>query len=182
MNEPINNELTPEQSTDSIEKDKVEEIPNKANLPETKPSRSTQQALRERSKRTKRISLRNQRSLIFDQDPRFHYREVIDKGGRIEKYKRAGYELDEKPDKVHEGRSKDASNMGKYRNRIVGTTDTGHEIRAYIMRIPKEWYEVDQKEKLDYLNKNRDPRKQRIEGVSEKDTRGTIIIDNQFER
>lgn len=169
MNKQPDNELTSEELTS--------EQPAAIIKPsETKPSRSTQQALRERNKRTKRVSLRNQRSLTFEQDPRYHYAEVIDKGGRIDAHIKAGYVLDEKPDHTHEGRSKDASNIGKYRNRIVGTTDTGHEIRAYMMRILKEWYEADQKDKLDYIDKYRDPRKQKIEGVSEKDTRGTINV------
>lgn len=164
MNELLTEELTTEQPAAIIKP------------VETKPSRSTQQALRERNKKTKRISLKNQKSLTFEQDPRYRYAEIIDKGGRIDAHIKAGYELVEKPDHTHEGRSKDASNIGKYRNRIVGTTDTGHEIRAYIMRIPKEWYEADQKEKLDYIDKYRDPRKQKIEGVSDKDTRGIITV------
>lgn len=168
MNEQIINKLTSDGLTTDPAVDSIE--------PKAKSGRSTQQALRERNKRTKRVSLRNQRSLEFDMDPRFHYREVIDQKGRIEKHILAGYELVEKPDKQKEGRSKDPSNIGKYRNRVVGTGDHGHELRGFMMRIPKEWYEIDQKEKQEYLDKHRDPCKQRIDGVSAKNTRGDIVV------
>ena len=83
--------------------------------PKPASGRSTEQARIARNRATKRIPLKDQQSLDFEQDSRYRYREVIDRGGRIAQHKTAGYELVEKTATSDSVRSKDASTLGKYK-------------------------------------------------------------------
>jgi hypothetical protein len=169
MNEKVKKDLQDVENNEKVKKD-LHHVENNAILEineEPVSGRSTQQALKERNKKMKRVPLKDQVSLSFDLNPNYKYREVIDRGGRLKAFQQAGYIFDEKPTKEHEGRSKDATNIGKYRTRIVGTMDNGQPIRAFIMKIKKEWYDADQEAKLDVIDQ-RMRQVAKIEGIEPK--------------
>jgi len=98
-----------------------------------------------------------------DDDEKFHYRVFNDnwrkEPGRIQRAKNAGYE-----EVDHE-----------ITGMAVGTNDDGSEIKAVLMRIPKEWYDEDQAkkaEKLDEIDKQ-------IYGETKKKNRyGSVQTEN----
>ena len=92
------------------------------------------------SARPKRIAvgLRPKLALI-GKDPNYEYRIVNDTPGRIAMFKHSGWEL-VKNDEVDTGnfRAEEASEMGSLAYYIV---DGGTGLKAYVMKIKKEWYE-----------------------------------------
>ncbi len=76
--------------------------------------------------------------VIEDMDPNYQYRWVNDKPGRIERFKRAGYEFVSGNSKVREGKV-DAANSAD----SLLTMQVGEHVTAYAMRIKKEWHEED---------------------------------------
>ena len=92
--------------------------------------------------RKSRVSIEKQNLISIDQEPGWHYRRFNDSAGRIESYKKHGYEIVESKfnDGIH--RSKDASQMGS-----SAAQDVGGGMKAYYMRIPQEIYDEDQKRK-----------------------------------
>lgn len=81
---------------------------------------------------------------VSGKDPAYVYRVVNNVGDRIEVFKEAGYELVPASDvKVGERRVDAASPEGSYAQVSVDSQGT----KAFIMRIPREWYEEDQRTK-----------------------------------
>lgn len=80
---------------------------------------------------------------VSGKDPNFVYRIVNDEDDRITRFKDGGYEL--VPDetvKVGDNRANAASSMSSMKQLSVGGGK-----KAYLMRIRKDWYDEDQKEK-----------------------------------
>lgn len=104
--------------------------------------------------RAERVPLGIKRSklAVKDQDPAYMYRWVNDVGGRILDAQNGGYEFVTDA-KVGEGdvANRNAS-AGNRISRVVGKTDRGNAITAYLMRIRKEWYDEDQKAKKRQLD------------------------------
>lgn len=97
-----------------------------------------------RPKRTP-ISGRNILS-VQGKDPNFEYRFVNDTGDRVQMFKEAGWEPVPAADvKVGDRRVDQASSEGTIAQASVSRNS--HE-KAIVMRIPKEWYEEDQRAKL----------------------------------
>lgn len=109
---------------------------------------------REEANRSERVpfGIKRSKMAVKDQDPNYVYRWVNDTSGRIDDAQRGGYEF-VRSAKVGE---KDASNrnqdLGTRVSRIVGRSDTGTPVTAYLMRIKKEWYQADQKAKQKELD------------------------------
>jgi hypothetical protein len=91
-------------------------------------------------------------------DPNYAYRVVMDRQGRLDAFRAAGYdfcysEVREADKGVAEGTATDTRKMVN-----LGCSDKG-----YLMRIPKEYYDQDQADKLNKVKateaamKNRDP-------------------------
>lgn len=82
---------------------------------------------------------------VANQDPNYVYRWVNDTQGRIQTYRNGGYELVEATSAGTIGvghQAGDASTVGEYVTRYMG-----QEVVAYLMRIPREFYEQDQEAK-----------------------------------
>lgn len=97
-----------------------------------------------RTNRPSRVPLHEQRDVmnVSDRDPDYHYRWVndVEQGQRVMKFQKAGYEVVQ--DKVAVG---DPTVESKTDNTSsVNTKYVGNNMKAILMRIPKEWYEEDQ--------------------------------------
>lgn len=80
---------------------------------------------------------------VSDKDPNFEYRIVNDTGDRVEQFKNAGYEIVSAKDvKIGDRRITAASPEGS-----MAQVSVGGGVKGIVMRIPKEWYEEDQKQK-----------------------------------
>lgn len=101
----------------------------------------------ERPKRTP-INGRNVLT-VTGKDPNYVYRIVNDVGGRVDMFKEAGYELVlDKDVTVGDRRINSASAEGSNAQAAVDKSGT----KAFVMRIPKEWYEEDQKAKQQHVH------------------------------
>lgn len=114
----------------------------------------TQPATRERSTtdtRKERIpfGVPQSRLTVANPDPSFVYRWVNDDGrGRIDRALAGGYEFAPSVgQKVGSGSADGNSDVGSKVSRIVGTQEGGAGMRAYLMRIPRELYDQDQRAK-----------------------------------
>uniref|UniRef100_A0A6M3KP34 Uncharacterized protein n=1 Tax=viral metagenome TaxID=1070528 RepID=A0A6M3KP34_9ZZZZ len=119
--------------------DKIEVVDKQQ---ETQLKSGATENVREPRRQRERVSLRKQRRLSIATEPGYHYHLVNDVDNRIERFKKAGYEL--VTGKVHDKGSnvEDPSQMGSVASHPVGKGVTG-----YYMRIPQEWYDQDQAEK-----------------------------------
>ena len=100
--------------------------------------------------RPERVPLHEQRNklTVSNRDPNFVYRWVNDSDERIAKFKAAGYEA-----VTHETQVGDpAVESGQNKTGSVVTKHVGGKTTAVLMRIPKEWYEEDQRTKQEELN------------------------------
>ena len=96
----------------------------------------------ERSK-PKRVKFNDRNRISFsDLDPNYVYRVVNDKAGRIARMQEIGYEFVESDEQLGDYRVAEGSKMGKAVSKPVGGG-----INGYLMRIKKEFYEEDRKEK-----------------------------------
>lgn len=96
------------------------------------------------SGRTRRtpVGYRN-RFDVSGKDENFHYRIVSDKEGRIQEFLDAGYEVvDKTQTKLGASRLEGGSSIGSTSSIPLGAGDTG-----VLMRIPKEFYDEDQRAK-----------------------------------
>jgi hypothetical protein len=98
-----------------------------------------------RIERPKRTPINGRNILtVSGKDPAYVYRIVNDVGDRIEMFKGAGYELvDDAEVQVGDRRVNKASAQG---SKAQVTVD-GIGTKAFVMRIPKEWYHEDQQAK-----------------------------------
>lgn len=114
--------------------------------------------------RPKRVPLHAQRVLDVDnKDPNFEYRVVNELPGRVEKFIKAGWEpVSGDVSTSDASRVQDASQLGSVTRRVVNKSSRAEVQTAVLMRIPKEYYEEDQKEKqrkVDEIEQSYDPTK-----------------------
>lgn len=96
--------------------------------------------------RIERTPVSGYRSVLTfsNRDPAFVYRWVNDIDDRIKRFLNGGYEhVSVNEGDVGEKRVGTATAVGTYHSKPVG-----QGITAYLMKIRREWYEQDQKEKL----------------------------------
>ena len=98
--------------------------------------------------RKKRIPVGTARDILAvnNQDPNYVYRWVNDTPGRIQKFKDGGYEVVTADVEVGENTVDRNTKLGSAVTKAVGGVLT-----AVLMRIPREWYNEDQKAKEDSL-------------------------------
>lgn len=99
---------------------------------------------KKRTDRPKRISLNQQRNtLTFDnRDTNYVYRVFNDVDNRLQKAEIAGYEYVRDDEQLGDPTADSASPLTSVVSKPVGGGKTG-----VLMRIKKEWYQEDQKEK-----------------------------------
>ena len=113
--------------------------------PEPRPDRS---APVQRTTRPHRVPLGARNRLSFKNlDPNFTHRIVNAVDDRLERAQEAGYEFVESKQRLGDPDVMDASTLGAKVSKPVGGGVTG-----YLMRIPNEFYEEDQKAKADRIN------------------------------
>lgn len=85
---------------------------------------------------------------VTGKDPDFEYRIVNDEGDRVEQFRAAGYEtVSAATHQIGDRRINAPTTEGS-----IATASVGGGTKAVLMRIPKEWYEEDQKAKQDAIN------------------------------
>jgi hypothetical protein len=111
----------------------------------------------ERPDRTekKRVPLGQRNILSFeDQDKDYKYRIINDVGTRISKAEEGGYEFVDSDKEIGDKFVGKAKKFGKKVSMPVGNGVTG-----YLMRIKKDWYDTDQKEKMKVVDASEAPMK-----------------------
>ena len=102
---------------------------------------------RGRVKRTP-VAYRN-RLTVSNKDANFEYRIVNDVDDRIENFKDRGWEVvPAKDTKVGDRRADNASPTGS-----ASEISVGNGTKAIVMRIPKDWYDEDQKAKAEDVDR-----------------------------
>ena len=125
-----------------------------------------------RIERPKRTPINGRNILtVSGKDPAYVYRIVNDVGDRIEMFKGAGYELVDDADvQVGDRRVNKASAQG---SKAQVTVD-GIGTKAFVMRIPKEWYNEDMAAKQAQLDiAEREQKKNADYGTIEYETKRT---------
>jgi len=107
-----------------------------------------------RTKRRERVPFGTHKAKLSfkNKDPNYHYHVVTDKGGRLSDAQEGGYEfvVDEQAlgaNEVGRGASLDSRVVAN-----TGTNEDGSPERGYLMRIPIDLYEEDQKAKQHNVN------------------------------
>ena len=86
---------------------------------------------------------------VANKDPSYEYRIVNDSGDRVQEFLDAGYELVEQNSvRVGDKRVNSASAEG-----TLSQVSVGQGMKAFVMRIKKEWYAEDQARKQQYVNR-----------------------------
>lgn len=95
--------------------------------------------------RTKRTPINGRNILsVSNKEAGYEYRFVNDVGDRVEIFKERGWELvDSKDVRIGDRRVESASSLGSKAQASVDKQGT----KAFLMRIPRDWYEEDQAEK-----------------------------------
>jgi hypothetical protein len=128
-----------------------------------------------RANRPKRVPMGSQRRLAVPERPGFVRRWFNDVDDRIERAKRAGYAIVTDPYlPIGDQRSKDAAPMSDTRRVSVG-----RGTHAYLMEIPKDWYEADQRAKLK-RNEEKISAMKRIN--KEEGQYGSISVESKLEQ
>ena len=113
-----------------------------------------------REDRTKRVplgALRSKLTLpdgVYDKQ-KFVGRWVVDRPGRLQAAQDGGYKFVEDPTmqvEVGEGQN-GRDRMSTAICRTVGTHEDGSPMKAFLMKIRKDWYEKDQREKQKEVDK-----------------------------
>lgn len=101
-----------------------------------------------RPKRTPISGRRNVLTLRGAEQDKFHYRIVNDTGDRVKQLQDIGYEIVTDPTvQVGERRVANPTQEG-----APIKVSVGGGVQAYVMRIPKEYFNEDQKQKNDYVD------------------------------
>ncbi len=110
---------------------------------------------------------------VEGKDPNYVYRIVNDKEGRVKRMESRDYEVVvDDTVKVGDNRAAGASQMGAAKSFPVGQGTTG-----VLMRIRRDWYEEDQKEKANLVDAQESTMKQKaLDG-----TYGSITINGKEE-
>lgn len=106
-------------------------------------------SLKPKAQRVRRASINGVRHVLrtdtSKNDPNFVYRWVNDVGDRINLMKELGYEIVTDPNVTVGDRKVESTKDASGGSPVIANVGGG--IKAYYMRIPKEWYEEDQKAK-----------------------------------
>lgn len=120
-----------------------------------------------REDRTKRVPLGTLRSKLtipedFVDKKRFQPRWVVDRPGRIDNAMAGGYTFVQDSNMTVEvGEGTDGRDkMSTAVCRTVGTHEGGAPMKAYLMKIRREWYEKDQRDKQAEVDKTDESIKQ----------------------
>jgi len=109
----------------------------------------TESRERTESRRERRVPLGAPRLKLAVPDRNGYKRRwVNDDGGRLQEAQDGGYQF-VTDSTLHVGHDVENGNsdMGSRVSRIVGKTDGGEPLRAFLMEIKQEWYDEDQAEK-----------------------------------
>lgn len=103
--------------------------------------------------RPKRVPLAEQRNklTVTNRDPNFEYRFVNDVDDRVSRFKLAGWEM--APKDEHEV-GDPLVDTGQATTTSIVEKAVGGRIKAFLMRIPKEWYDEDQTKKQEEVDKS----------------------------
>jgi len=121
------------------------------------------------------VGLRPKLSLI-GKNPNFEYRYVNDTPGRISMFKHGGWELCTN-EEVDTGnfRAEEASELGSLAYAIV---DGGNGMKAYVMKIKKEWYDAFMNDHEDEVRKTEET----LAPNSHDGEYGRVVIDRSGKR
>ena len=121
-----------------------------------------------RTKRRERVPFGSHKSKLSfsNKDPNYNYRVITDKGGRLSDAQNGGYEfvVDEQTlgeNEVGRGSSIDSRVVAN-----VGTNEDGSVQHGYLMRIPKEFYNEDQKVKQEDITAKEESINTKHEGIT----------------
>lgn len=105
-------------------------------------ARAPRAATRDETGRRARVPLgSNRQKLAAGKREGYQRRWVNDTPGRLEMAQEAGYEF------VAQDHVANSTDLGARKSVIVGTREDGQPMRAYLMEIPKDWYDEDQQAK-----------------------------------
>jgi len=113
---------------------------------------------RKKADRTKRIPLGSPHRKLNVAGVDFNERGTVgrwinDSAGRLQQAQQGGYDFVQDPT-ITIGDAEDGnSDLGSSVSRVVGKNEDGTPLRAYLMEIPKEMYDEDQKAKQAELDK-----------------------------
>lgn len=100
-------------------------------------------------KRVKRTPVGGPRDILTvrDKDPNYEYRFILDVPGRIQRFLEGGWEPVQEDLEVGQKTVDRGSNLGSVVTKAGGAGQT-----LVLMRIPKEWYDEDQKAKMEAID------------------------------
>ena len=103
---------------------------------------------RKETSHKKRVPVHKQSAIaVTNKDPNFVYRIVNDSEGRIDQFLAGGYVLAEDSVESEDDRIQSASQMGSVKRMVVNRGRDADTKHAVLMKIPREMYEEDQREK-----------------------------------
>lgn len=119
--------------------------------------------IKSRSNRPKRTPLFKQRVLTANERPGYTRRWVTEKPGRLEAFQEAGWNfVTGNVDEIRDVRAQNASQIGSAIKQCVNPNVRDNAQNAYLMEVPTEWYEEDQKAKREIIREREaalDPKK-----------------------
>ena len=96
----------------------------------------------------KRVPMHKQSAIaVTNKDPNFVYRIVNDSEGRVDQFLAGGYTIAEDSAESEDDRVQSASQMGSVKRMVVNRGRDADTKHAVLMKIPREMYDEDQKEK-----------------------------------
>lgn len=125
------------------------------------------------------FSATNQKLQVEYSDPEFHQKYVArwfnDQRGRVKRAEHAGYEFVEESEVIGLGGQDTQLNTDqgtKVSMVVTGPVDGNPEVRAYLMKIRKDWYDEDQNTKSQ--------RRRHDEDEIKKGRAGGVVVENQY--
>lgn len=116
--------------------------PKKTAVESTKPKRTP-------------LGVPRQKLSLDKKDPNYNYRWINDVGDRIQQAQEAGYEFVKRGDTSAPGVADvvpQNTDLGTNTSKVVGTTESGAPLTAYLMRLKKSFYEEDKRAKAENIN------------------------------
>lgn len=90
---------------------------------------------------------------VQNKEPGYAYRWINDAPGRIAQAQQAGYEFVTDGQTTTGDTGESNTDLGTQVSAIVGTHEDGSTMRAYLMRIPEQYYREDQAMKQSEIDK-----------------------------
>ena len=110
---------------------------------------------------------------VPNKDPNYAYRWVLDVPGRLQRFEEGGYEQVREDLEVGQKTVDRGTQLGS-----VVTKSGGGNSKLVLMRIPKEWYDEDQKAKQDAIDELEDT----MQAESKEGRYGSIGMSNPKRR